>query len=313
MTKAPVLLIFSLCFSLIASCQTGDKQTTTPIPDGQIVADSLRGVFPYHLDNPSRSYELPTELIEISGMALASDGALLLVQDEVGIVFRLEPLTGAVAPFIRFAGDGDFEGITRAGDSIWALRSDGKLYRFMAQASEDAVDLKWEPAIPDGGDYESMTFQPCCDRILVAGKEPISLQGPAHDRYRTILAFPIANPDQFSIAYQLDLKAVSDYLDQYATAENLSALKSSFDPSKKSSFKPSAMAVHPQSGDLYVLASVGKLLLVYTEDGALRHVRSLREDLFPQPEGMCFGSDGTLYISHEGKGGKGRIHVFPTD
>ncbi len=87
-------------------------------------------------------------------------------------------------------------------------------------------------------------------------------------------------------------------------------MRQSFDPNKKGSFKPSAIAVHPQTGDIYVVASVGKALLVYSREGLLLHVKSLDPDLFPQPEGMCFGRDGTLYIAHEGAGKQARVHAF---
>jgi uncharacterized protein YjiK len=39
-------------------------------------------------------------------------------------------------------------------------------------------------------------------------------------------------------------------------------------------------------------------------------VQKLDKELLPQPEGICFSPDGIMFISSEGKGGKGRILVF---
>jgi hypothetical protein len=40
-------------------------------------------------------------------------------------------------------------------------------------------------------------------------------------------------------------------------------------------------------------------------------VYHLKGALFKQPEGMAFGSDGTLYISNEGGDERADILVFP--
>ncbi|MBK7408618.1 MAG: SdiA-regulated domain-containing protein [Saprospirales bacterium] len=76
-------------------------------------------------------------------------------------------------------------------------------------------------------------------------------------------------------------------------------------------FAPSALAIHPLTGHLYLLSSVGKLLVVLDrETGAIIYVQKLKKSVHPQPEGICFDPDGTMYISNEGKDGNGLIHKF---
>ena len=41
--------------------------------------------------------------------------------------------------------------------------------------------------------------------------------------------------------------------------------------------------------------------------GKLLKLHKLYEESFPQPEGITFAPDGTLYISNEGKGGTANI------
>ena len=70
---------------------------------------------------------------------------------------------------------------------------------------------------------------------------------------------------------------------------------------KPHNFKPSALAIHPRSGNLYILASVGKTLIVLGEDNRILHVELLDPELFPQPEGLAFSDEGHLLISSEGR------------
>lgn len=306
MSRFNKLLVFSLMFAVFTSCQSPNKVEGQPF----VVSDSLRGQFPYQLTNPVRTYELPPELIEVSGMAFANDSSLLLVQDEIGELFRLDLLSGESSRHIKFAGNGDFEGITIEGDNVWVMKSSGKLYRFSQEASEKADDKKWEPMLPEGADYESFCYLPCCQKLLAVGKEPVPVEGEENNWQRVIFQMDLTDPTTPAIFQIINLKEVEAYLAKYAAQDGTEELRERFDPNKKKSFKPSAMAIHPHTGNMYLLASVGKILLVYSPEGLLLHVQPLASDLFPQPEGICFGPDGTLYISHEGVNDKARVHVF---
>lgn len=308
MSRFDKFLVFSLMFAAFTSCQSPKAA------EGQtlVVSDSLRGQFPYQLTNPVRTFELPPELTEVSGMAFANDSSLLMVQDEIGEVFKLDLLTGETNRHIKFAGNGDFEDITVEGDHVWVIKSNGKLYRFSQEASEDADDQKWQPSLPEDADYESFCYLPCCQKLLAVGKEPVKVEGKENDWQRVIFQMDLSDPSQPEVFQIINLKEVEAYLATYAAEEGTEALRERFNPEKKKSFKPSAMAVHPKTGNLYVLASVGKILIVLSPEGQVLHVKPLAADLFPQPEGMCFGPDGTLYISHEGVNDKARVHVFPS-
>ena len=307
----PAFLFAFLSSAFLAACQNSGSTAGDPEFHPIVIADSIRGTFPYMLTNPVRSYELPADLIEVSGITCLNDTALLLVQDEIGYLYRLQLTGGEVNRHIRFAGNGDFEGVTLAGDQVWAMRSDAKLYTFSAAPGDDADDDKWTPELPEGGDYESLAWQKSTGRLLIAAKEPVAGDGDARDRERFIFSLDPADPDSFSTWLKLDLRQIEAYLQTHAEAEGLESLRESFDASKKKSFQPSDMAIHPQTGELYIIASVGKILVVVSPEGEVMHVRRLPEDLFPQPEGICFGSDGTLYISHEGVNAPARVHVFP--
>jgi len=75
-------------------------------------------------------------------------------------------------------------------------------------------------------------------------------------------------------------------------------------------FQPSGIAIHPFSGHIYVIASVGKSLIVLDRKGNIKLIKKLKKSIFQQPEGICFNPKGDLFISNEGKGGKAKILKF---
>jgi len=87
----------------------------------------------------------------------------------------------------------------------------------------------------------------------------------------------------------------------------------SFSSSKNddAEFRPSAAAIHPIEKHLYILASAGSLLVITDLKGKVLEAFNLNPDLYPQPEGIAFSPDGTMYISNEGKYGKPNLLVFP--
>ena len=78
----------------------------------------------------------------------------------------------------------------------------------------------------------------------------------------------------------------------------------------KAEFKPSAAGINPANGKLYIVASVGKLLVVADKDGKVEQVFKLDPTMYNQPEGMTFAPNGDLYISNEGGEGIATILKF---
>jgi sugar lactone lactonase YvrE len=70
------------------------------------------------------------------------------------------------------------------------------------------------------------------------------------------------------------------------------------------------LAIHPIYGDIYIISSVGKLLIILNRHGKVQNVEELDPKLFRQPEGICFSPKGDMFISNEGQGGKGYIVKF---
>jgi DNA-binding beta-propeller fold protein YncE len=64
-------------------------------------------------------------------------------------------------------------------------------------------------------------------------------------------------------------------------------------------FKPSASAVNPLNGDIYMVSAVNKVLVVADSAGTVQDVYQLNPSLYRQPEGIAFTPTGDLLISNE--------------
>jgi len=71
--------------------------------------------------------------------------------------------------------------------------------------------------------------------------------------------------------------------------------------------EPSDLAVHPGTGNIYVLDGEHPRLLVMTKSGSIKKIYQLDDPAFSLPEGICFSKTGELFISNEGRSGAGNI------
>ncbi|MCC7244226.1 MAG: SdiA-regulated domain-containing protein, partial [Saprospiraceae bacterium] len=80
---------------------------------------------------------------------------------------------------------------------------------------------------------------------------------------------------------------------------------------KPNFFSPSGIAIHPKTGEIFVISTAKKRLVVldYTT-GQIRFAVRLDKKVMPQPEGISFDAAGNLLISSEGKKGEGLLLKF---
>ena len=284
-----LLALPTLSVFLAAAC--GDVPATATATaggtaQGPPAADTSRsapaGVVPYRFAEPDASVSLPDELREISGLTVLESGRLGAVQDESGTLYTLEAATGRVLAREPFSGRGDFEGVERAGDDVWVLESNGDLTRLREGAGAE----RFETELAGRNDTEGLAYDASGGRLLIACKEN---PGNGLGDVRAVYAFDLAT-ETLSAAPVFTLDRTRLDAD---------------DP-----FKPSALAVRPGTDEVYVLSSVRRALAVVRTDGTLLAVVELPEALFPQPEGIAFAADGTLYLSNEGPDGPATLLRF---
>ena len=240
--------------------------------------------FNYSVHAPELLVDLPDELEEISGLTLDGDD-LLAIQDENGIIFRVSSEDGSIKERILFADDGDYEGVALVGQDIWVAKSNGHLYQVSAPGQPDQQVTRHKTWLDQDYDVEGLYYDAEGQRLLLACKEDPPGNGmPKENRY----------------VFSFDL------------ATNQLGKEPAYTFPRQNKFSPSGLAVHPHSGNLYLTSSVGKQLAIVSPDGKVQLLVNLPRKFFPQPEGICFRPDGTMYISTEARDGKpGRIYRLP--
>lgn len=289
-----------LAFCVVALARCGAEGTSTSAPVVRTASEQPEP--PYRFDAPDARFELPRRLDEISGLTMLDAQHLGAVQDEKGVLYVLDAATGEVVQQHAFGKHGDYEGIERVEGFVVVLRSDGRLY-VIDDWQQDGIDglprsggaRHIETGLHGGCDAEGLAFDAEATRLLIACKEN---PGRGYRGSRTVFAFdPTTNrldPDPAFVLHADSLASGSTIGD---------AVRSIVRPvADLNAFKPSALAVHPRTGELYVLSSVRKVIAVLDRSARVAAVWPLSADLLRQPEGLAFRPDGTLFIASEARG-----------
>lgn len=266
--------------------------------------------FAYDINQPDEKYKLPGKLREISGLSWLKGGKIACVQDEDGKIFVYDTKKDELSDKFNFGKDADYEGIAIVGKGIWVLRSNGNLVG-IDKVSPDAAHKTYKTKLDTDNDTEGLCYDEARNRLLIACKEDAG-KGKELKHKRSIYAFDLETKKLVKDpVYVIDYKALKDSIKNSAVFEQYEGLAEFFDPGKGGEvFKPSGIAIHPQTKDIYIIATVGKLLVVLDPDGNLKRIVPLDSKVFKQPEGITFNKKGTLFISNEGRGGDANILKF---
>jgi len=263
---------------------------------------------PYNLEAPNKKYKLPEKLTEISGLSYAN-GHLFCVQDEKGNFYKFNLQTEEITKY-HFGKDGDYEGIEIVGDRAYILQSDGDIYesRLFKDGGENLVK-KHETPLHQSNDTEGIGYNPYRKEFLISCKNKPTLDKQKYKGKRAIYTFDLESKILYKEpSFLLDLGHFRKARYTYRT--NANKIEPLTKHAEEEVFMPSAVAMHPFNCDWYILSSVGKGLVIVNEESHFQRWISLSPDLFKQPEGICFDEDGNLYISNEGRNGKGNILKF---
>ncbi len=254
----------------------------------------------YNLNEPEAKYFLPYYLAEVSGLALKSPDTLLAIQDEKGLLYEFNPTSSKVIRSIKFAGPHDFEDVQLTGDSVFVLESNGDLRMFHLS---DSVPAKKDVLIIHTGlstrnDTEGLAYDPITHSLLIACKA----SGEVNENHvdgKAVYRFDITamklDPNPF---FNVTKKDLEKFFEQRKGRDY---------EARRFRFEPSAIGFNPVDQFYYLMASVGKLIVVFDSKGVIRATYSIPSSFLAQPEGLCFSREGDLYISSEGDGDKGYI------
>lgn len=268
----------------------------------------------YDLTKP-RIVELPAELHEISGLTALDPHTVACVQDERGVVFDVDLRTGAIARRIVFGPDADYEEITRAGDALWVLRSDGRLLRLEPRGARLAIGQ--QIALDVGHDeFEGLCHDHVDGVLLVAPKDAPERKRERDER-RVFAIDPSTGERRAKPALDTSLERIGEEALALGIALPREAARGRDDagrvPPLDLALRVSAIAVHPRTGEMFLLSSADAALLAFDRGGALRGAHVFGHHLLPQAEGITFLADGTMVIASEGADRRARLVVFGYD
>lgn len=265
----------------------------------------------YDLNNPHHAVRLPKELKEISGIAYYRADSLLAIQDEDGLLFMISSKSGEILQSTPFAGTGDYEGIAFDGKYIYVLRSDAKIFKVSMGHHPDSLQTSViESSLDSSFDAEGICYDPKTASLLIVCKE--SGRGVSPDR-KNIYRYHIPTAVFDTVpAFSIKHAVVRDYLKSQKSNPELKELQDLMDFGNEEIFVyPSDIAIHPLSGDIYILSSKGRsMMLVFSPDAKLKSIQTISKKLLPQAEGICFTPEADLIISSEGKAKKDRLFIF---
>ena len=276
MSSSPSPRLAVLCLAAwpgVAACQQG----------GPTLNDR------HDFESRTTRFDLPGRLDEISGLAITPDGRLFGHDDERALVHEIDPVEGSVGK--RFSAgspplSGDFEGLAIVGERFFLVTSTGTLYEMReAGDRQEAPYRTSDTGLGAVCEVEGLDHDPVDDVLLVACKTTRPERGvlmihrlpldPARPRLP-----PIEVPRSQLVGHGLD-----------------------------ADFAPSAVAVDP-TGSLVLVSAVTETMIEVDRAGRVLSGARLSRGRHPQPEGLAFGPDGTLYIADEQNDQDARLTVY---
>lgn len=251
---------------------------------GTVRGDSLT-LAQYDLEKPAQHFKLPKRLREISGLARLGTNRLLAHDDERGVVFEIDPRTGAIVKTFALSDRrapvaDDFEGIAAAEGRLYLVSSAGRLYEFGAGADGETVLYNlYTTGIGRDHEIEGLAYDPDQRVLLLISKNARNPQLADHiaiyrwslDTKQLVAAGPLLIPTA-TLSHRINSKQ----------------------------FQPSGIERHPRSGTYFVVAARQCAIAEITPQGQVLTVAKLAAKRHPQAEGIAFTADHALVISDEG-------------
>lgn len=242
-----------------------------------------------------RQMPLNAQLVEISGLAVASENTVFAHNDEFAIVYEIDIRDGSV-PRAFALGDpttqGDFEGIAAYDGRIYLVTSAGKIYE--ADISEHRARTRFNVYDTGVGAYcevEGLSLAPTPGEFFILCKRPRK-----------------GRPDGRLSIYRWSLaerRAVSE--------PALSVQFRDFLPgSEREGFRPAGIEWDAAAQTIMVVSSRSQIVYSFDQTGKFLRKNRLAADRHRQTEGIAVLSTGAILVADEGSGrnGAGLLSVY---
>ena len=306
-----IILIILVPFIQKRTCLS-QKRDSIISENGNKGSDYL--VLPYTLGRPLKKYKLPHCLDEISGLSFLSQNMLACIQDEKGILYVFDLEKGKVIEKLAFGEERDYEDIEVVEKNAYILQSNGTILKVKNIGDGTPKVKKYNTRLSKKNDAEGLAYDDESNALLIACKDSPYLKKKSRtlNGKRAIYRFDLGtgkiSKKPVCIIDMEDLKYHNDYFlytkSFIGVIKRLNPLRSNIN------FCPSGIAIHPKTKNLYIISSVDKMLIVLNREGQIISTNKLNKKIFKQPEGICFNSEGDLFISNEKNGSRANILMF---
>jgi len=263
----------------------------------------------YNLSKPDKIYILPPALKEVSGITGTDASSIACIQDENGIIYIYDLEIEKVTEKHPFQNSGDYEGIARVDKTIYILRSDGILFRIENYESATSVTKSYATGIPSK-DNEGLCFDRKANRLLIAPKSNYTADSENKNK-RFIYAFDLKSKKIIKTpAFVFDLKKIKKFAEENKIKVPMKNGKKGDKKEIDIEFRPSEIGIHPITNKLFVLSGMERLLFVFNMKGEIEYIEKLDPELFSQPEGITFMTNGDMLISNDVKNNKPALLRF---
>lgn len=254
-----------LCwFGLSCKSTTGEKLNSPP---------------GYNLNQP-QIFKLPASLDEISGIVYyPKDNSVLAINDERGWLYKIFLSGRHEIQKWKYAGGADFEDVVLVDSTFYVLQSNGTLISFKFLKPDSVKAASHQLPVPGGNEFEILYMDKDKNALILVCKDCEADDKNSLSSYSFSLEKNSFSPKP---AFVIDVRKIETLMNQ-----------------KGLHFKPSAAAIHPLTGELYIISSINKLLVIADRNGNPQKAYPISAKLFKQPEGITFSAKGDLVISNE--------------
>ncbi|MBA3827586.1 MAG: SdiA-regulated domain-containing protein [Taibaiella sp.] len=241
----------------------------------------------YSLNNPY-IIKLPSELDNISGITYyRKDNSLFAESDEKGCLYKILLNKPTDIRKWKFSHKRDYEDIVLHDSVFYILNNNGDIVTLSLMNDSLASH---EYTFPENGKYEfeSLYYDDTLHKLVLMCKDCDI------DKKNTVSTYSFDTQQfTYSSACVIDAKNLPE-------TNTPTSVR----------FKPSAASINPVTGELYILSSANKLLVIAERSGKVKNVYHLDPELFNQPEGIAFTPNGGMFISNEAGTGEPATILF---
>ena len=305
MTKhlnAMIILYVLLCLGACKNFKEKLKDQDANAPTE--TNSSIASYIPYDLTKADQTFVLNKALREVSGLAYNNETKqLIAINDEHGKAYYLNNKDGNIEDEVRFGKKGDYEGVIKVNNYLYAIKSNGYLYEYDL-TSKKRKSHKTE--LTSINEVEGITYEKKKGLLLLACKGK-SLDKEISNNTKVIYAF---DRESYTLQDKPFITIADTTLLSLIDNKNLNKLSINKLKIRTRLFSPSGISIHPQTGEYYILSARGSTLVICDKQKQPTDIFFLNEKTIPQPEGICFDESGNLFIATEGKGFSGKIFKY---